>query len=43
MTMTEKKELPAVDKKQAGCGCGCTVPPLKDAKAVKPTAEESGK
>jgi len=41
--MAEKKDLSMTEKKQSGCGCGCIAPPQKDAKTLKPAAEESKK
>ena len=41
--MAEKKELPMVEKKQSGCGCGCIASPQKDAKNLQPAAEENKK
>ena len=41
--MTENKELPIAEKKQTGCGCGCIGSQQKDAKTVKPAAEEPRK
>lgn len=41
--MAEKKQLPIVEKRQGGCGCGCIAATPKDAKAVKPAAEKPKK
>jgi hypothetical protein len=41
--MAKKKELPNVDKKQSGCGCGCMAATPKDAKAIKPATEKPKK
>lgn len=37
--MTDRKEPSMEDKNQGGCGCGCTLPPEKGGKTVKPAPE----
>lgn len=41
--MAEKKELPIVEKKQSGCGCGCIPAAQKDARAQKPATDKPKK
>lgn len=41
--MAEKKELPIVEKKQSGCGCGCIPATQKDPMALKPETDKPKK
>jgi hypothetical protein len=41
--MAEMKKLPIADKNQSGCGCGCIEGKQKDAKTLRPAAEEPKK